>query len=422
LIWDALLRRRGSPRAALDRAGGLVASRQAYYGKLRRFPLSLSLAYLRHTAAALRPSGAAPPGTLPACLDRLEVRMIDGKSLKRVAKRLAPARGAAGRLLGGKLLVSWDPRAGLVDALAADPDGEANECRLVPALLEQWPAATAARPRLVVADRQFGDKAQPGRLRADGRHFLFRRNRKTRFHPDPQRPEHAARHEAVGAGRAVTRQWGWLGQGRGRLYVRQITLARPGEEDLVLVTDLTDAGAYPAAALLEVYRRRWGIEQVFGQITEVFGLARFIGSSPEATVFQAAYCLMLYNLIGVVKGYVAGAGGVAASEVSPGKLFEAVHEELASLSRLVPPRGRGSAAGEPPDGGSAAGAAPGIAGRELEGALPEGEGRPTAPQAEPSPASGGAHLRIPPATEASPSQRQPRLNVDRAGLTPPARR
>jgi hypothetical protein len=306
LVWDALLNRQGSLAATLDRTDDLVASRQAYYGKLRRIPLELSLAYLRESARGLRGLSLAQANLLPACLDAFEVRMIDGKNLKRVAKRLKPTRGAAGKLFGGKLLVSWDVRAGLVDAMAADADGEVNECRLVPALLAQLPAATPERPWLLVADRQFGDKKQPGRLAAAGRHFLFRRNAKTRFHPDPQRPEHAERRGVDAAGRAVVQQWGWLGQGRDRLYVRQILLLRPGEENIVLVTDLRDAVAYPAKDLLEVYRRRWGIEQVFGQITEVFGLARFIGSSPEATVFQAAYCLMLYNLIGVVKGYVAG--------------------------------------------------------------------------------------------------------------------
>jgi hypothetical protein len=35
---------------------------------------------------------------------------------------------------------------------------------------------------------------------------------------------------------------------------------RPGDEDVILMTDLVDAAAYPAEDLLEVYLSRWGIE------------------------------------------------------------------------------------------------------------------------------------------------------------------
>lgn len=338
LIQDALLNRNGSFSASLDLAheqGHLDASRIAYYGKLRRTPLGLSVAYLRESAAVLRPLCQPTGKALPACLDRFQIRVIDGKKLKKVAKRLQPTRGASGKLFGGKLLVSWDPRAELVDAMAADADGEVNECRLVPALLEQFPDGSEEQPWLFVADRQFGDKKQPRRLRGRGFHFLFRRNGKTHFHIEPQQPEHAEQRGRDASGREVIQQWGWLGKGKDRVYARQITLRREGEEDVIVVTDLLDAEVYPAEDLLETYRRRWGIEQVFGQITEVFGLARFIGSSPEATVFQASYCLVLYNLIGIVKGHVARSGKCTKEEVSSQKLFGSIHEQMVSLYTLV---------------------------------------------------------------------------------------
>lgn len=338
LLRDTLLHHDGSFAAALDHAaplGQLVASRAAYYGKLRRIPLELSIAYLRESASRLRPLCCPSSNPLPPSLDRFQIRILDGKKLKRVAKRLLATRGTAGKLFGGKLLVSWDPRAELVDAMAASPDGEVNECRLMPQLLQQFPDSTEECPWLVVADRQFGDKKQPHRLAAKGIHFLFRRNQKTHFHVEPRQVEHAEQRSVDAAGREVIQQWGWLGSGKDRLYVRQITLRRAGEEDILLVTDLLDAETYPAEDLLELYRRRWGIEQVFGQITEVFGLERFIGSSPEATVFQAGFCLLLYNLIGIVKGYVAKAGKCAKQDVSSRKLFEGIQEELVSLCRLV---------------------------------------------------------------------------------------
>ena len=89
------------------------------------------------------------------------------------------------------------------------------------------------------------------------------------------------------------------------MQVRRLTLHRPGAAALVLITDLLDAARYPALDLLELYRARWGIERVFQQITEVFQLRRLIGSTPRGTLFQLAFCLLLYNQIQVVRAYVA---------------------------------------------------------------------------------------------------------------------
>ena len=119
--------------------------------------------------------------------------------------------------------------------------------------------------------------------------------------------------------------------------MRQIHLVRPGGEDVYLVTDLLDEARYPAADLLEVYLRRWEIERVFQKIVEVFHLEHLIGSTPEATIFQASFCLVLYNLLQVMRGYMAaGQAGLAADEVSMEKLFDDVAKELTALVVLFP--------------------------------------------------------------------------------------
>lgn len=73
---------------------------------------------------------------------------------------------------------------------------------------------------------------------------------------------------------------------RRRRYVRRMRAKRGGgQEERILLTDLGDAEAYPAADLLQVYLERWGIERIFQQVTEVFQLRSLIGSSPRATIF-----------------------------------------------------------------------------------------------------------------------------------------
>lgn len=342
LIADALVQHRGSGRQSLLHAQSreaLPTTIRAVYGKLARTPKSLSLGFLEETTAAMEalwPAGveAAPR---PASLEGLTVVNLDGKKIKRAAKRLKPLRGTPGTVFGGKLLAAHLPGSGLVAAMAADPDGEANDIKLVPEALARARARIAG-PRLWVADRQFCDLDQPRRFSEDGDHFLIRFSRKMGFHPDPTRPGVASRDRR---GLAVNEEWGWIGAAtdQRRRWVRRITVARPDAEDVILITDLTDSDAYPAADLLDVYLGRWGIERVFQQITEVFGLERLIGGTPRATIFQAAFCLVLYNLIQVVRAHIAAtrAEPTPVDSLSSEQIFGDARAELTALNKVASP-------------------------------------------------------------------------------------
>lgn len=342
LIGDALVKHEGSGRQSFTRAreqGTLATSSEAVDGKLRRVPLSLSLGFFLEGTNRLRtllPSHHLAT-ELPASLTELTVVVGDGKTLKRVAKRLLPARGVAGKVYGGKLLVAFLPSEGIAVTMAADPDGERNECRLVPQVVEQTRQVVSG-PRLWVFDRQFCDLVQTARCSEDGDHFLIRYHKKVQFCPALTQPAVITQDAQ---GRRIVEDWGWLGaeSNRRRRFVRRLTLTRPGEEAIILVTDLLDSARYPAADLLTVYLARWGIERVFQQITEVFALRRLIGSTPQATVFQAAFCLLLYNMVQVLRGYIATAQPppCLADTLSAEQLFYDVRQELTAVSVLVPP-------------------------------------------------------------------------------------
>ena len=119
--------------------------------------------------------------------------------------------------------------------------------------------------------------------------------------------------------------------------MRRLTLYRPGEEPIILLTDLLDAQQYPANALLDLYLARWSIERVFQQITEIFHLQTLIGTTPQGTVFQWAFCLLLYNLVQVVRAYVATAQARPVPTISTELLFDDVHRQLVAFTELVPP-------------------------------------------------------------------------------------
>lgn len=339
LISDALLEYEGSGRQALLRAEQfqeLEASKEAAYGKLRRIPISLSNAFLAGPSDRLRAVfPAEAEARLPASLCDFDVIAIDGKKIKRAAQRLKAARGYSGTPLGGKALAALDLRRGLIIAMNAHLDGETNDAPLVPDLLPQV-RERMPRRRLWIADRQFCDLTQPHNFLEHGDDFLVRYHPKTHFYRDSEVPVQNGKDTT---GRRFLEEWGWLGQPHGKksLYVRRITLFREQEEDVVLVTSLTDADQFPACDLMDAYLLRWGIENVFQQVTEVFHLRRLISSSPQGTIFQFAFCLLLYNLLQVVRGFLAEAQHREPETISTEMVFYDVHRQLISLTELAEP-------------------------------------------------------------------------------------
>jgi hypothetical protein len=340
LTRDALVRHGGSAHAhflELERRGEEPVDESNYYRKLARTPVGVSRALLREGSrrvAELLPEGAAAAHPLPACFDGFAVVVGDGKKVKNAAKRLKPTRGYSGSLIGAKALVAMDARTGMAVAMSDSLDGEANDVPLVPALMRQLREAVfVARPILSVWDRQFDNVATMADLSSrPGDAFVVRMTRDKHLFAVESTAE-----TVDPEGRAVRDEVGLLGKKAAR--VRRVTLVRGGTdksegegegeaEDVVLLTDLLDRAAFPAADLLALYRRRWGIEQVFQQVTETFALDHLIGSGPRAVLLQFAYCLLLYDLVQLVKAYVAADGDVLASVVSTYYLFADVRREL----------------------------------------------------------------------------------------------
>jgi len=339
LIADALLKHEGSARQTFERAeeaDALPTSIQAAYGKLRRVPLALSQAFLAGCTERLQT--VMPPLTgqqVPPSLDEFEVLIIDGKTIKKLAKRLKPLWSVAGGAVGGKAVVALSLSSGLALAMQAHPDGHANEVRLVPDLLSQVRGLVPGA-RLWLGDRAYSYPELLKSFADQGDAFVIRLRSDITFTPDVDR---AAGRQRDGSGRRVVQEWGWLGRATGRhhIYVRRVTLERGQEEPVVLVTNLLDERRYPATDILDLYLMRWGIERVFQQVTEVFSLKHLMGSSPQASVFQLAFCLLLYNLLQVVRAVVAVNEQRPVETISTEKLFTDVREHLIAWALLIGP-------------------------------------------------------------------------------------
>jgi len=106
----------------------------------------------------------------------------------------------------------------------------------------------------------------------EGDHFLVRYNKKLHFHADSSREPREGRDAS---GRQFVEDWGWIGgpKDKRRREARRITLLRPGEEDIVLLTDLLDPETLSTEKLfLDVEREltactvMWDVEQLVARV------------------------------------------------------------------------------------------------------------------------------------------------------------
>jgi hypothetical protein len=340
LIADALLEHGGSGNQAFERAQQrerLPVSITSAYEKLGNLPLPVSEALLeqgtRRIDAVLPEAPAVDP--LPDCWADHELFGADGKAIKHVKRLLKPLRGVRAGILGARASVGLNLRTGLAVAMVGHLDGEAGEGALTEALLPKLAAAAGSgRPWVVVLDRLYCNLTFPRKVLKAGGHFLIRYCSNTTFVPDPARTTQESRDAR---GQRIVEEWGWLGKAptAERLCVRRITLELPDGKSISVVTDLLDGTDYPAEDLLSTYQKRWGIEVVFHQITDVFSLRHLIGTQPKAVLFQLSFCLLLYNALQVVRAHLAWHQGCAAEEVSNEKLFYDVRRQLVAVNELV---------------------------------------------------------------------------------------
>jgi hypothetical protein len=332
LVRDCLLQHAGSGHrlfTELERDDAEPVDESSFYRKLAKMPVAVSRALLRECTVRLMQLAPLPAVLLPGCFEEFEAVVIDGKKIKNAAKRLKPTRGYSGKLLGAKALVAMQARSGLALAMSDSLDGEANDVPLVGELLPQV-RQVIARAILWLADRQFGDVRTLSRLsERPGDHFVVRVREGLFFQAESRREL------SDDQGRMVIDEVGVFGKGKHALRLRRITLLRPGlDDDVQLLTDLIDEKQFDALDLLKLYRKRWGIEQMFQQVTETFALSHLIGCTPQAILFQFAFCLLMYNLIQVIKGYVAEDGQVEVAIVSTYGLFYDLKRELHAWAYL----------------------------------------------------------------------------------------
>jgi Transposase DDE domain len=341
LVGEALTQHGGSGRQAFERgqeSNTLPVAISSAFEKLGNLPLPLSQGLVEEGTLRLEEilpkKSAVDPFPLAACWKGHEVFGVDGKAIKHVKRLLKPLRGLQAGILGARASVALNLRTGMAVGMIGHLDGEAGEGSLTEGLLSKMAAAAGNKPWMVVLDRLYCNLRFPHLVLAAGGHFLTRYCSNTHFVADPARQPQESRDVQ---GQRIVQEWGRLGKSAGSraLYVRRITLHLAGGKEISVITDLLDETAYPPEDLLATYRKRWGIEKVFHQITDVFSLKNLIGTSPRAVLFQLSFCLLLYNTLQVLRAHLAFHQECEAEKISNEKLFYDLKRQMVSVDELV---------------------------------------------------------------------------------------
>jgi hypothetical protein len=345
VLWDSLAGPWKSARAGLLKQrdeGRLPVTSRAFYDKLKGTPVDVTLGFFRSCMGKLGSVISKDWENRPPSLCDVEVLLMDGKVIKHVPRRLLPLRldqVNACKLLGGRALVLCNRWTNLIWDMELDRDGEANEVKLAPKLIRRA-NETVKGKFLIVGDRAFGIFEVCQNIVAEAGQFVLRKHGSTRFQADSAHPAVTGYDRF---GRVVTQEWGWILRGKEtkttsceRLPVRRLTVRRD-TEDLVLISSLMDAKAYPVDDLLDAYLDRWDIEGAFQKTTEVFHLNNLFSTSPEGMLFQLAFCFLMHNVVQIVKLHIAHHHQREVKSISTEMLFRDVQEELIAAARLLTP-------------------------------------------------------------------------------------
>jgi hypothetical protein len=110
---------------------------------------------------------------------------------------------------------------------------------------------------------------------------------------------------------------------------------------LVLVTTLTDAGAYPAADIAELYRRRWQAELNLRSLKQGLQMDPLRAKSPEMVRKEIWAHLLTYNLVRTVMAQAAAQAQVRPDEVSFTGALQTINAFLPEMRAVATPEEAG---------------------------------------------------------------------------------
>ena len=265
----------------------------ALYAKLNRVEVGTCQALVADSAQRLRPVIEAL-GTASAWLPGYRIKVLDGNHIASTERRLEVLRDCAAGPLPGQSLVVLEPETGLATQMVGCEDGHAQER----SLLE--PVLAGVEPKdLYIADRNFCTLGfLLGIAKRDG-FFVIRHHANM-----PVTSSSTLRHRGRTESGEVFEQTVTLKLDEKKLVARRIVLrldtpTRDGDTEMAILTNLSSDVAN-AAAIADLYRRRWTVESLFARIERNLQSELATLAYPGAALFVFAVALVVSNIFAVV--------------------------------------------------------------------------------------------------------------------------
>jgi hypothetical protein len=289
-----------------DLGQSIPVSLTSVYNKLQGIEPGVSAELVRYTAGRLLPVQSLTRGRHAPWLPGYRVRVLDGNHLAATQRRLKETRRRAAAPLPGQALVLFDPEADLVTDVLLEEDGHAQERSLLGRVIGRLNAKD-----VVVADRNLCVRAFLLGVMAKGGFFAIREHAQVQW-------ESAGKLRRLGRteGGRLREQRVCIRNDEGEpVYLRRVVVdldepTRDGDSHVAVLCNLPEEAA-DARAVAKLYRRRWTIEHAFEDLAVALACEINTLCYPRAALFGFCVGLVVYNLMGVVKGALRGAHGEA---------------------------------------------------------------------------------------------------------------
>src|SRR4051794_13601466 len=287
-----------------DLKESIPVSLTSVYNKLQGLEANVSAEMVRYTAGRLLPVQSLTHGSHAPWLPGYRVRILDGNHLAATEHRLKETRRQAAAPLPGLALVLFDPEADLVTDVLLEEDGHAQER----AMLNDVIGRLNARD-LVVADRNMCVRRFLLGIIGRGGFFAIREHAQVQW-------ETAGKLRRLGRteGGRLREQRVSIRDDEGELVcLRRVVVdldepTRDGDTFIAVLCILPEHDA-DARAVAKLYRRRWTIEHAFEDLAVALECEINTLCYPKAALFGFCVGLVVYNLLGIVKGALRGVHG-----------------------------------------------------------------------------------------------------------------
>jgi Transposase DDE domain len=281
----------------------LPVSITSVYNKINGTEPSISAALVAHSATRLRPVLDAVGSGLKPWLPGYRVRVLDGNHLTSTERRLDVLRECSAGPLPGQALVVLEPDVMLATHMLPCEDAHAQERSLTPEVLSLVEAGDCW-----VADRNFCTFALLNGFATRQAFFAIRHHAKLRIISSGT----LRRRGRTETGEVFEQKITLEGEDGTPLKARRILLrldapTRDGETELAVVTNLP--ASVSAVAIAELYRKRWTLETMFFELTQMLdGELKTMGY-PRAALLGFGIALVSYNLLSVARSALRAAFG-----------------------------------------------------------------------------------------------------------------